>query len=47
MPETAALGSTPYIVLVLYLLILLFFGIQGYRRRQGENEEDYYLAGRS
>ncbi len=47
MPETTGLGSTPYIVLGLYLLLLLFFGIQGYRRRQGESEEDYYLAGRS
>ena len=40
------LVQRPIIVLGLYLL-LLFFGIQGYRRRQGESEEDYYLAGRS
>ena len=27
-------------------LVLLAFGIQGYRRRRGASEEDYYLAGR-
>ena len=47
MPETAGLGAVPYIVLGLYLCVLLVFGIQGYRQRQGESEEDYYLAGRS
>jgi hypothetical protein len=31
MPETSGLGSIPYIVLGLYLLVLLAFGIQGYR----------------
>ena len=31
MPDNA-LGSTPYIVLGLYLALLLVFGIQGYRR---------------
>ncbi|MEE3259116.1 MAG: sodium:solute symporter family protein [Candidatus Latescibacterota bacterium] len=47
MTETTGLGSIPHIVLGLYLLVLLAFGIQGYRRRQNESEEDYYLAGRS
>lgn len=46
MPEHT-LGSTPYIVLGLYLTLLLVFGIQGYRRRIAESEDDYYLAGRS
>lgn len=41
------LGFTPHIVLGLYLALLLFFGLQGYRRRRDENEDDYYLAGRS
>ena len=45
MPDNA-LGSTPYIVLGLYLALLLVFGIQGYRRRIAESEDDYYLAGR-
>jgi len=47
MPDTTPLGSMPHIVLGLYLVLLLFFGIQGYRRRRAESEEDYYLAGRS
>ena len=47
MPEPTGLGSAPYVVLGLYLCVLLFFGIQGFRRRQGESTEDYYLAGRA
>ena len=40
------LNELPRIVLGCYLVLLLAFGIQGYRRRSGNNEEDYYLAGR-
>ena len=47
MPESTGLGSVPYVVLGLYLCVLLCFGIQGFRRRQGESTEDYYLAGRA
>ena len=47
MPEPTGLGSAPYAVLGLYLCVLLLFGIQGFRRRQGESTEDYYLAGRA
>ena len=47
MPEPTGLGSVPYVVLGRYLCVLLFFGIQGFRRRQGESTEDYYLAGRA
>ncbi len=46
MPDTP-LGLTPHIVLGLYLALLLVFGIQGYRRRRAESEDDYYLAGRA
>ena len=46
MPDTQSLGAIPHIVLGCYLLVLLAFGIQGYRRRRGASEEDYYLAGR-
>ena len=49
MTETmgAGLGNAPYVMIVLYLGVLLVFGVMGYRRRQTESEEDYYLAGRS
>ena len=47
MTDTGALGAVGYYVLGGYLLLLLAFGVQGYRRRQGDSEEDYYLAGRS
>ena len=40
------LNELPRIVLGCYLVLLLAFGIQGYRRRSGNNEVDYYLAGR-
>ncbi|MBT7862162.1 MAG: sodium:solute symporter family protein [Gemmatimonadetes bacterium] len=43
----AGLGRAPYVMIVLYLGVLLVFGILGYRRRQTDSEEDYYLAGRS
>ena len=36
----------PTTVLVLYLTMLLVFGIVGYRRSK-DDETDYYLAGRS
>lgn len=39
------LGSTPYIVLGFYLLLLLGLGILGWARSRA-GEEDYYLAGR-
>jgi SSS family solute:Na+ symporter len=46
MPETAeGLGSIPHVILGLYLVMLLAFGIKGYRQSQ-DTEEDYYLAGR-
>ncbi len=41
------LGNTPYVIVGLYLLLLLALGIIGYRKRQGESEEDYFLAGRN
>ncbi len=44
-PEAGALGSLPYVVLGGYLLMLLAFGIAGWRRSTN-SEEDYYLAGR-
>ncbi len=47
MSEVGGLGQVPYVILGLYLVLLLIFGIVGYRRRQAESEEDYYLAGRS
>ena len=34
------LNELPRIVLGCYLVLLLAFGIQGYRRRSGNNEED-------
>ncbi|SVD56674.1 uncharacterized protein METZ01_LOCUS409528, partial [marine metagenome] len=34
-------------MLALYLCVLLAFGIFGYRSRQADSEEDYYLASRS
>lgn len=43
----AGLGRAPYVMIVLYLGLLLVFGVLGYRRRQTDSEEDYYLAGRS
>lgn len=46
MTESGDLGRMPHIILALYLLLLLAFGIIGYRRRQAESEEDYFLAGR-
>ena len=48
MEQTAAdsLGSVRYVVLGAYLLMLLAFGVAGYRKSQN-NEEDYYLAGPS
>ncbi|MGB1718192.1 MAG: sodium:solute symporter family protein, partial [Candidatus Latescibacterota bacterium] len=46
MPDHS-LGSIPHVVLGLYLLLLLTFGLQGYRRRRNEHQDDYYLAGRS
>ena len=46
MPDHS-LGSIPHVVLGLYLLLLLTFGLQGYRRRKNEHQDDYYLAGRS
>jgi SSS family solute:Na+ symporter len=46
MPETVnGLGYIPYVILGLYLVMLLVFGIRGYRQSQ-DTEEDYYLAGR-
>jgi SSS family solute:Na+ symporter len=41
------LGNAPYVMLVLYLGLLLVFGILGYRKREADDEEDYFLAGRS
>jgi solute:Na+ symporter, SSS family len=40
------LGNTPYVILGLYLTLLLVLGVVGYRKRLGESEEDYFLAGR-
>lgn len=39
-------SDIPPIVLSCYLMLLLIFGIQGYRRRKGNDGVDYYLAGR-
>ena len=39
------LGSTPYIVLGCYLVLLLVLGVFGWLRSKA-GEEDYYLAGR-
>ena len=39
------LGAIPYVVMALYLLLLLVFGVLGLLRSQA-NEDDYYLAGR-
>ena len=47
MSDVGNLGGVPYIILGSYLALLLVLGIVGYRRRQEESEEDYYLAGRS
>ncbi|MDA0334600.1 MAG: sodium:solute symporter family protein [bacterium] len=41
------LGNTPYVIVGTYLMLLLALGILGYRKRQGESEEDYFLAGRN
>jgi len=46
MPENS-LGSIPQVILGLYLLLLLTLGLQGYRRRKNEHQDDYYLAGRT
>lgn len=46
MPDTVdGLGYIPHVILSLYLVMLLVFGIRGYRQSQ-DTEEDYYLAGR-
>lgn len=39
------LGSMPYVILGMYLLMLLVFGLLGYLKSTN-SEEDYYLAGR-
>lgn len=39
------MGSTPVVVLVLYMVMLLTFGIIAYLK-SNHSEEDYYLAGR-
>lgn len=39
------MGSTPVVVLVLYMIMLLTFGIVAYLK-SNHSEEDYYLAGR-
>ncbi|UUO07726.1 sodium:solute symporter family protein [Blastopirellula sp. J2-11] len=39
------IGSIPFVVLVVYLLVLLAIGWIGYRQSK-QGEEDYYLAGR-
>ena len=44
-PDVNSMGSLPYIVLSGYLLMLLAFGIAGWRKST-DSEEDYYLAGR-
>ncbi len=40
-----SLGAVPQIVLVLYMVMLLAFGVAGYLKSK-TSEEDYYLAGR-
>lgn len=46
MPENlSTLGYIPHVILGAYLIMLLIFGIRGYRQSQ-DTEEDYYLAGR-
>ena len=48
LPQTLAateMGTTPIVVLILYMLMLLIFGIVAYLKSSG-SEEDYYLAGR-
>jgi SSS family solute:Na+ symporter len=47
LPQFAAIdmGITPQVVLILYMLMLLAFGIAGYLKSK-TSEEDYYLAGR-
>ncbi len=42
---TDSLGSIPYIILGLYLLMLVWFAVLAYRRGH-DDEVDYYLAGR-
>jgi SSS family solute:Na+ symporter len=42
---TQDLGSMPHVIVGLYLLMLLVFGIVGYLKSTN-SEEDYYLAGR-
>ena len=44
-PDMSSLGSLPYYVLAAYLLMLLGFGIAGWKK-SSNSEEDYYLAGR-
>ena len=39
------MGITPHVVLTLYMVMLLAFGIIGYLKSK-TSEEDYYLAGR-
>ena len=39
------MGMTPIVVLILYMLMLLTFGIVAYLKSTA-SEEDYYLAGR-
>ncbi|MBT5831027.1 MAG: hypothetical protein HOH77_12640, partial [Candidatus Latescibacteria bacterium] len=46
MPDTVdGLGYIPHVILGFYLVMLLVFGLRGYRQSQ-DTEEDYYLAGR-
>ncbi|MDE0768548.1 MAG: sodium:solute symporter family protein [Opitutaceae bacterium] len=39
------MGITPHVIIVLYMIMLLAFGIIGYLKSK-TSEEDYYLAGR-
>lgn len=39
------MGNTPVVVLVIYMIVLLTFGIVAYLK-SNNSEEDYYLAGR-
>ena len=39
------LGTTPHLVLALYLVVLVGIGVFGYVKGR-QTEEDYYLAGR-